>query len=381
MPHPLLRGFGRKQAPENGTAAPEPAAAPAPVAVSDGAAAAAQARAALELARELLRGIEHFVLSTPDLDVPGFLDRLRRTAAQLTPAVTLDDLERHRQWAAESLTAFGQLQRRYLAEREEELWRLLNLYQEHIKVEGAANDQFHAALRSSHERMGNVVRLDDLRQVRERLESEIQRAGALVEQKEKTDRERAALLAAQVQQLEQALVMARDEAARDALTGVYHRRGFEAQLEAALLSPSRCSLAMIDIDNFKAINDTLGHLVGDHVLQIVVQLLGQIARPGEVLGRFGGDEFCLLAPSTTPERLADRLDRLAQQRPIHFQMENRHCSVRLSFSIGVAAAVPGDTVASLIQRADTALYESKRAGKGQARVAPTPESPAATAAG
>ena len=371
MTNRFFGAFGRKQAPES----PAPACAGAkanPVRSAprvEPEQSSCQSIAALDLSQELLRGLEHFVLCTPDLDTPAFLDRLRRTAAQLTPAAQPEDLESHRKWAADSLSVFGQLQRRYLSEREDELWRLLTLYQEHQKGDGAANKQFHDALRSVHERMGSVVRLTDLRQVRERLEGEIQRATDLLERKSRADDERAAALAAQVRQLEAALVNARYEATRDTMTGVYHRGGFQTQLETALQLPSACALAMVDVDNFKGINDTLGHLVGDDILKIAVQFLGKIARPGDVIGRFGGDEFCLLAPNTQPKRLADRFDRMASQRTINFQFDERLCSVRLSFSVGVAGSVPGDTADSLIQRADSALYDVKRNGKGHARIA------------
>lgn len=372
-------GFGRKPAPESnepaaaaGATPAKPAAAPVPAAPTN-----SPVFAALELARELLRGVEHFVLSTPDLDAPGFLDRLRRTAAHLAPDAEPTELEGHRRWAADSLSAFGQLQRRYLSEREDELWRLLTLYQEHQKIDGAANQQFHENLRSVHDRLGTLVRLDDLRQVRERLEGELQRANTMLEQKCRQDDERAMSLAVQVQQLEAALMRARHEATRDALTGIYHRGGFEAQLETALKSPTPCALAMIDLDNFKGINDTLGHLVGDQILQLAVNQLSKIARPGDVLGRYGGDEFCMLAPGTPADRLAERFDRIASQRPINFKHEDRFVSVRISFSVGVASSVAGDTKASLIKRADEALYEVKRAGKGHAKVARNPPEQAA----
>jgi len=382
MAHPLLRNFGRKQpAAEEPKAAAQPGAAqpaagqPAPVP----AVATSQTVAALDLARELLRGVEHFILSTPDLDAPGFQNRLRRMAARLTGAAEADEIESHRQWAAESLSAFGQLQRRYLTEREDELWRLLNLYKDHQKGDGAANGQFHEALRSVHERMGNVVRLDDLRQVRERLQGELERATTIIDQKERQDEERASGLAARVRQLEAALVSARHEASSDALTGVYHRGSFETQLEAMLQAPNPCSLAMVDVDNFKDVNDTLGHLVGDQILKMAVEMLGKVARPGDIIGRYGGDEFCLAAPSTPAERLADRFHSAAAPRVINFQHEERFCSVRLSFSVGVAGSQPGDEIANLIQRADDALYEVKRNGKGHARVAGAAAAQPATA--
>lgn len=375
MPHRLLKAFGRKPPPEESDkrgSLPQslPAGGDSPVTSE-------QANAALELAQELLRGVEHFVLSTPDLDTPGFLDRLRRTASGLRPGVAQDSLETQRRWAAESLSAFGQLQRRYLSERESELWRLLNLYQDHQKVDNASNKQFHEALRGTHERMGNIVRLDDLRQVRERLESEIERATTLMEQKVKSDEDRSSGLAAQVMQLEAALVAARHEAMRDAMTGVYHRGGFQTQLDSALKAPVPCALAMIDVDNFKGINDTLGHLVGDHILRTAVQLLGKIARPGDVLGRFGGDEFCLLAPGTPANRLADRFENVVSARTLNLKFDERLVAIKLSFSVGVAASTPGDTSETLMERADGALYEAKRAGKARVSTAPNPSPVAA----
>lgn len=381
MRNRLFQAFGRKSTTDADEGSPTPASAansagvngaPRPLAQNSD-----QAVAAMELSQELLRGVEHFVLSTPDLDTPGFLERLRRTAANLRPGIDTEELEGQRRWAAESLSAFGQLQRRYLSERESELWRLLNLYQDHQKVDHAANKQFHEAIRGTHERIGSIVRLDDLRQVRERLESEIQRAATLLEQKSQADEDRAAGLSAQVMQLEAALVAARHEAMRDAMTGVYHRGGFHTQLEAALQSPIPCSLAMIDVDNFKGINDTLGHLVGDHILKTAVQLLGKIARPGDVLGRFGGDEFCLLAPGTPANRLADRFESVTGARTLNMKFDGRVCSARLSFSVGVAGSTPGDTIESITQRADDALYDAKRAGKARTCTARSPETVAA----
>lgn len=327
-----------------------------------------QAAAALELSQTILRGVEHFVISTPDLDTPGFLDRLRRVGADLDGMAEPEAIRSHSEWAAESLAAFGQLQRRYLSEREEELWRLMGVYQEQRKLDGVANLEFARSLRDVHQSLNRVVRLNDLRLVREKLESELERAARLIDDKERADEERSAGLNSRVAQLEAALSRARQESRMDPLTCIYHRGAFYAELRSMLEGPTPCSLAMVDVDNFKNINDTLGHLVGDDILRLAVQFLVKVARPGDVIARYGGDEFCLLAQNVPPRRLADRFAQMVGQRLINFKSNDHLYQVRLSFSVGIASAGPGQVPEDLIRRADRALYEAKGAGRACVRV-------------
>jgi diguanylate cyclase (GGDEF)-like protein len=356
MPKRLLGGFGRNQSP-GPDAVRGPGRRNPPT---------TQGAAALDLAQEILRGLEHFVLASPDLDTPGFLQRLRRAGQRLTPHVEEGELELQRHWASGPVCEFGQQQRRYLTEREDELWKLLEVYQEHQKLEGAANKQFHDALAGAHERLSGVLRLNDLRQLRERVENEIRRASVLVDEKVRADAGRAEKLSRQVQALEAALVAARRDAARDPLTGIYNRAAFQEQLGAALTSPQRCALAMVDVDDFKNINDTLGHLAGDEVLRQSVQLISRAARPGDVLARFGGDEFCLLSPGTDARHLHARFEDLVARRNVEIQQEERPVTIRLSLSAGVATSITGDTPESLIDRADHTMYQAKRSGKARA---------------
>lgn len=177
------------------------------------------------------------------------------------------------------------------------------------------------------------------------------------------------LVAAQmhIAELEQALREAREAAFTDPLTGALNRRGFvdAFQREFARSARSGASagglvLALIDIDNFKRLNDTLGHQAGDEALVHLVRVLRASMRPSDVLSRFGGEEFVLLLPEA---RLADAQAALCRfQRELAVQMvPGREFS--LTFSAGVVVQMPSESMEAAIQRADAATFAAKRAGK------------------
>ncbi|MBE0496608.1 MAG: diguanylate cyclase [Campylobacterales bacterium] len=149
----------------------------------------------------------------------------------------------------------------------------------------------------------------------------------------------------------------------DALTGLFNRRKVEACLDQKLKEGARetpFALIMIDIDHFKMINDTYGHEVGDYVLVDVAKLLQASVRQSDILGRWGGEEFLLILPKTSPEgalRLAEEL-RFALEQHVSSAYPNR-----ISASFGVAHYRPKDTANLLIRRADIALYRAKHNGR------------------
>jgi diguanylate cyclase (GGDEF)-like protein len=150
----------------------------------------------------------------------------------------------------------------------------------------------------------------------------------------------------------------RDLAVRDPLTGLYNRRYFRevyaAEMQRARRSGVPFSVAMLDLDGFKAFNDTNGHAAGDEVLESFADVLRASVRSGDVLARYGGDEFVLLMPSTTAGNASTaiaRLERnLAQWRPLG-------APKGLYVSIGVST---WDAFTEPLERADMRMYESKR---------------------
>ncbi|MCZ2830762.1 bifunctional diguanylate cyclase/phosphodiesterase [Modestobacter sp. VKM Ac-2986] len=153
------------------------------------------------------------------------------------------------------------------------------------------------------------------------------------------------------------LVLRAADAGRDPLTGLANRRGFDEALQHLLADLSRSreplSAALLDLDHFKAINDTRGHEAGDQVLRRVADEWTRALPPRAVLARHGGDEFALLLPGFAGPAALELLRRLCAD----------HSAVRLS--VGVAERRVGDGAAQLMRRADQALYAAKAAGRGR----------------
>jgi len=154
----------------------------------------------------------------------------------------------------------------------------------------------------------------------------------------------------------------------DELTGIANRRGILETLSAELAVGGRHTLPlavlMADIDHFKKINDTHGHAAGDEALRAVSRTLGGALREGDSVGRLGGEEFLVLLPmleGAAAFAAADRLRREIEQSRAVFE----GCEIPLSISIGVGCRRQGDSVDSLLARADAALYAAKSAGRNR----------------
>jgi diguanylate cyclase (GGDEF)-like protein len=159
-------------------------------------------------------------------------------------------------------------------------------------------------------------------------------------------------------------------AVTDPLTGLPNRRALTEFLEREVARARRygrpLAAALMDVDQFKAINDGMGHLAGDATLRALAAALAPLVREGEVLARHGGDEFALALPESTAEQgraCGERLRRAVESHP--FEHDGRRYAVTVS--VGVGSVAPGEpvTVANLLARADGKLYEAKRAGRNR----------------
>ena len=166
----------------------------------------------------------------------------------------------------------------------------------------------------------------------------------------------------------------RHAATHDSLTGLLNRAAMQEQLARETRRASRSrrpfSVIMLDIDHFKRVNDDLGHAAGDHVLEALAGQMSRRLRSTDSASRWGGEEFLVLLPDTDGDMavsVAEQLRRVVSQSDIRWHQEG----IALTISAGVAAwSGPEDSPTGLVDRADEALYEAKRAGRDRVRSAP-----------
>jgi len=158
----------------------------------------------------------------------------------------------------------------------------------------------------------------------------------------------------------------RMDAATDSLTGLANRKTIINELERVLQQPTQGSYPVVaimaDIDLFKEVNDTHGHLMGDKVLAEVANRIRSALRDFDEVGRYGGEEFLLVlngASLATSKNIAERIREHVHSQPINLQ----GLEIQVSISLGVAAAHSGETTDSILARADKALYAAKAAGR------------------
>ena len=186
------------------------------------------------------------------------------------------------------------------------------------------------------------------------------------------------LLASQreIEKLKQEVSRAREDALVDSLTGLTNRRGFELKLTSCLNDANVSNavapcMLMVDIDHFKKVNDTYGHIFGDKVIRSVAQVLHQSIKGKDMAARYGGEEFVILLPDTPLQganSLAESIRTTIERGRIK-RSDGDKLLAQVTISLGLATYTRGETASQFIARADQALYASKEGGRNRVSVA------------
>lgn len=258
-----------------------------------------------------------------------------------------------------------------LTEANDRLKLMLAAFVDHLTNFSEVTSSYHGKIEEFSEKISlanNPAEITDLL-------NEVMHETRLVQVDTARSRDEMSLMKNRVQKAEQEIARLHKELSatsqlirHDQLTGVLNRKGLDEVLQKEINRQQRqgvpLSLALLDVDNFKSINDMRGHSVGDLALVHLVEVVQKTLRPQDVLARYGGEEFIVLLPGTGVEDAVAAMTRVQRMLTREYFMD-KDDKILITFSCGVVAVTDSEAADELIRRADSAMYLAKRSGKNR----------------
>ena len=271
-----------------------------------------------------------------------------------------------------SIPAFIMGQKEYLNNREKELWDIIGLQRTAITTLGTENQVYNRKVYKQSKELESITMLDDIKIMKKNLKKEVEAIQATVGKKEERDKQQMGALAKQISSLNIELKKVKTKAMTDGLTKAYNREAFDSYIRKLVdrntIKRSPFSLLMLDIDDFKNINDAYGHQIGDRVLVALVKKCTELIRDEDFLARYGGEEFVIVLPGASLRnalKKAQRLRKAIAGTRYTTGKERGGEGLSITVSIGASSFRKNDSVSTVIDRSDQALYQAKRTGKNR----------------
>jgi len=327
----------------------------------------------LNAIRALLVFIKGFSINQEDIGADRFAEEIDSLSERFVEENDAEVIESVFEKYRKSIPHFIKRQKAYLRDREKELWDIIGLQRSAIASIDSENQDYHQKVYEQSEKIEAITQLDDIKNIKKRLFKEVETIRETLKEKQQQERERLDALAKQISLLNIELEKARTEGTLDDLTQAYNRKAFDNYIRKSVdqctTKRSRFSLLMLDIDDFKRINDAHGHQIGDRVLVALVEKCKEFIRGEDFLARYGGEEFAIILPGASLKNALKKARRIRKAvAGTHYTAENQikgQEGISITVSIGVASFEKNDSISTLIDRADRALYEAKRTGKNR----------------
>ncbi|MDB5799653.1 MAG: diguanylate cyclase [Rhodocyclales bacterium] len=261
--------------------------------------------------------------------------------------------------------------KRSLSEAHEKLRDMLAHFIDRLSELADSTGLYHSRIETFAARVGSAGSLSEL----SGLVDEVLTETRLIETRTRRSQDELSSLRSTVDQaykeiarLEDELQLASELVRHDPLTGTLNRKGLEEILAREMARQqrrnSRLCIALLDVDNFKLLNDTYGHATGDDALRHLAQVIRETLRPQDSCGRYGGEEFLILLPDTIVDDAVIALTRLQRELTKRFFLHDNK-KLLITFSAGVTELIAGEEADAATDRADKAMYRAKRAGKNR----------------
>lgn len=297
----------------------------------------------------------------------GQMDALKQAAAPPLSLRRLDEVERQ----IKDVILKQKEAKERAVQAQTEMRQMLASFIERLSEITQSTGSFQEKLEGSARQIEQAKRIEDIAPV---LKEVVGATRAMAhESRSKSEelnaiRERALHNEAELAKLHQELDRISVQARHDPLTGALNRKGLEEALEREISTVRRkdtpLSVALLDIDNFKQLNDQLGHATGDSALNHLATVARECMRPQDTLARYGGEEFVILLPDTVLEKGIEAMTRLQRELTKRFFLAGAE-KILITFSAGVAQVAATEAGMDAIRRADQAMYLAKRAGKNR----------------
>ena len=322
--------------------------------------------------RALLQVVKEFTLDLREINSEDFKNDLVELAERLSTVQNISKLQSAFEKSKKRFLRFAGRQKSYLLEREREFKDIIDILTKAFISLDSDNGDYNRKILEQSEKMEQITLLDDIKKIKQALIFEIEQLRETVHQKEGKDSAQLESLAKQVEILNIELKKVQRESERDGLTGAHNRKAFDQRIsnlvEKNTATKANFSLIMLDLDDFKNINDTYGHQTGDRVLVALVNKCRQFIRSDDTIARYGGEEFAIVLPGASLKNAIKKGKQIckavaATQYAVEGTTEQEPLSVTIS--VGVATYRKADSIKAIITRADEALYTAKHNGKNR----------------